>query len=112
MSPDKSKISENAAKIDLMLSILERHDDKFNLIRHDMTDLKTRMGIKDVSNGKVQKLFDDEVKERKKKDDKLEGKIEELSENQAKNNKWVIGLVVTIGIFAFGVLIDIITNLH
>lgn len=42
--------------------ILDEHDDEICHIRQDLVDIKTRLGIKDLTNGQVQKYQEELIK--------------------------------------------------
>lgn len=57
--------------------IIEKHDDRIDHIQRDITDIKVRLGLKDISNGNVLKYQEELVKaqeqerEERKEQDKL-----------------------------------------
>ncbi len=62
--------------------VLETHESKIDNIQRDITDIKTRLGIKDLTNGQVLKYHEDleqalreEREERKEQFDKLDSRI-------------------------------------
>lgn len=62
--------------------VLETHEAKIDNIQRDITDIKTRLGIKDLTNGQVLKYHEDleqglleERNERKEQFDKLDDRI-------------------------------------
>lgn len=62
--------------------VLETHEAKIDNIQRDITDIKTRLGIKDLTNGQVLKYHEDleqalreEREERKEQFDKLDSRI-------------------------------------
>ena len=64
---------------------IEEHDDELCKIRQDLIDIKTRLGIKDLTNGQVLeyhkqlvKTLEDEKKERKEQDNFLREDIKDL----------------------------------
>lgn len=42
--------------------LLDEHDDEICQIRRDLVDIKTRLGIKDLTNGQVQKYQEELIK--------------------------------------------------
>ena len=67
---------------------LEKHDDNICVIRQDLVDIKTRLGIKDITNGNVLKYQQDMVKaqelERKERKEAFEQERLERKENDAQ----------------------------
>jgi len=56
--------------------LIEEHDTRLDDIQRDVTDIKVRLGIKDITNGNVQKYQEDLVKAQEKE-------REERKENDA-----------------------------
>lgn len=88
---------------------LEEHESDICHIRQDLVDIKTRLGIKDLTNGQVLKYYeqltqtlDDEKQERKESDKVLREDIKEID-----NKLWAIvtGIILmcllNIGLFIF-----------
>ena len=80
--------------------LLEEHDEDICQIRQDLIDIKTRLGIKDLTNGQVVKYqeklaqsLDDEREERKESDRLLREEIKSLD-----NKVWaiVVGIIIVI----------------
>ena len=64
---------------------IEEHDDELCKIRQDLIDIRTRLGIKDLTNGQVVeyqkqlvKVLEDEKLERKEQDNILRDDIKDL----------------------------------
>lgn len=87
--------------------IIEKHDDRIDHIQRDITDIKIRLGLKDISNGNVLKYQEELVKaqeqereERKEQDRMLMELISRIDERI-----WylVVGIILSvmleIGIF-------------
>lgn len=88
---------------------LEEHESDICRIRQDLVDIKTRLGIKDLTNGQVLKYYeqltqtlDDEKQERKESDKVLREDIKEID-----NKLWAVvtGIILmcllNIGLFVF-----------
>lgn len=67
---------------------LEKHDDNICAIRQDLVDIKTRLGIKDITNGNVLKYQQNMVKaqelERKERKEAFEQERLERKESDAQ----------------------------
>lgn len=87
--------------------IIEKHDDRIDKIQRDITDIKVRLGLKDITNGNVLKYQEELVKaqeqereERKEQDRMLMELISRIDERI-----WflVVGIILSvlleIGIF-------------
>ena len=79
---------------------LKKHDDEICHIRQDLVDIKTRLGIKDLTNGQVQKYQEELIKsvveekmERKEQDAILREDIKSVD-----NKTWYIltGVILSI----------------
>lgn len=73
--------------IDKHDELLNEHDDEICHIRRDLVDIKTRLGIKDLTNGQVQKYQEELIKsvveekmERKEQDAILREDIKSLDD--------------------------------
>lgn len=73
--------------IDKHDELLDEHDDEICHIRRDLVDIKTRLGIKDLTNGQVQKYQEELIKsvveekmERKEQDAILREDIKALDD--------------------------------
>lgn len=71
--------------IDKHDELLDEHDDEICQIRRDLVDIKTRLGIKDLTNGQVQKYQEELIKsvveekmERKEQDNILREDIKSV----------------------------------
>lgn len=80
--------------------LLDEHDDEICHIRRDLVDIKTRLGIKDLTNGQVQKYQEELIKsvveekmERKEQDAILREDIKSVD-----NKTWYIltGVILSI----------------
>lgn len=67
--------------------IIEEHDDRLGKLQNDVTDIKVRLGIKDITNGNVVKYQEDLVRnqekerqERKEQDAILMSRIDKVDE--------------------------------
>ena len=79
---------------------LKEHDDKIDHIQQDIVDIKTRLGIKDLTNGQVVeyqkqlvKAIEDEKVERKEQDNFLREDIKDI-----RNITWMIMVSVILAI--------------
>ena len=86
--------------IDKHDDLLDEHDDEICHIRQDLVDIKTRLGIKDLTNGQVQKYQEELIKsiveekmERKEQDAILREDIKSVD-----NKTWYIltGVILSI----------------
>lgn len=73
--------------------IIEDHDSEICLIRQDLLDIKTRLGIKDLTNGQIvayQKQLADALKEEKEERKAMDEKLD--------NRTWYIltGIIIAI----------------
>ena len=78
--------------------LIDKHDDKIDLLQQDVTDIKVRLGTKDKTNGQVIQYQKDlvdaqeqEREERKEQDQQIMERIDKIDERM-----WY--LVVGIGI--------------
>lgn len=80
--------------------IIEKHDDRIDHIQRDITDIKVRLGLKDISNGNVLKYQEELVKaqeqereERKEQDKLLMDLITRIDERM-----WylVVGIILSV----------------
>lgn len=80
--------------------IIEKHDDRIDHIQQDITDIKVRLGLKDISNGNVLKYQQELVKaqeqereERKEQDKLLMDLISRIDERM-----WylVVGIILSV----------------
>ena len=67
--------------------LIDEHDDKLSNIQQDITDIKVRLGIKDLTNGQVvdyQKRLSDDIaderKERKEQDNLLRESLKSMDD--------------------------------
>lgn len=82
-----SELKKHDYAIDKHDEILDEHDDEICHIRRDLVDIKTRLGIKDLTNGQVQKYQEELIKsvveekmERKEQDAILREDIKSLDD--------------------------------
>ena len=102
---------------------LEKHDDNICAIRQDLVDIKTRLGIKDITNGNVLKYQQDMVKaqelERRERKEAFEQERLERKENDAqlmnridKIDGRIWFLVVGVGFVAFVDILKFVVQSH
>ena len=102
---------------------LEKHDDNICVIRQDLVDIKTRLGIKDITNGNVLKYQQNMVKaqelERKERKEAFEQERLERKENDAqlmnridKIDGRIWFLVVGVGFVAFVDILKFVVQSH
>ena len=67
--------------------LIDEHDDKLSNIQQDLTDIKVRLGIKDLTNGQVveyqkqlSEAISEERKERKEQDNLLSESLKSLDD--------------------------------
>ena len=67
--------------------MIDKHEDRLDKIQADLTDIKTRLGIKDITNGQVVKYQEQlvenqriEINERKENDALIRGDLAKLDE--------------------------------
>jgi len=90
--------------------MIDEHDVRLDRIQQDVTDIKVRLGIKDITNGNVLKYQEDLVKaqeqersERKENDAQLRDDIKRLDDKT-----WyiltgvILGILLEIGFKVFG----------
>ena len=77
--------------------MIDEHDDKLDKIQQDLTDIRVRLGIKDLSNGQVveyQKQLADAIvlerEERKESDRELREDIKNID----SKTWWILGSVI------------------
>lgn len=82
-----SELKKHDYAIDKHDELLDEHDDEICHIRRDLVDIKTRLGIKDLTNGQVQKYQEELIKsvveekmERKEQDAILREDIKSLDD--------------------------------
>lgn len=82
-----SELKKYDYAIDKHDELLDEHDDEICHIRRDLVDIKTRLGIKDLTNGQVQKYQEELIKsvveekmERKEQDAILREDIKSLDD--------------------------------
>lgn len=78
--------------------VIDKHEAKIDKIQQDVVDIKTRLGIKDITNGQVLKYHkdlikahEDEICNRKEADALLREQI-----NKVENRTWMIlvGIII------------------
>lgn len=82
-----SELKKHDYAIDKHDELLDEHNDEICHIRRDLVDIKTRLGIKDLTNGQVQKYQEELIKsvveekmERKEQDAILREDIKSLDD--------------------------------
>ena len=77
--------------------MIDEHDDKLDKIQQDLTDIRVRLGIKDLSNGQVveyQKQLADAIvleREERKESDRI---LREDIKNIDSKTWWILGSVI------------------
>ena len=87
--------------------MIDRHEDRLEKIQTDLTDIKVRLGLKDITNGNVVKYQEDLVKaqemeraERKEQDKLLFDRIDKIDDKM-----WfivtgiILSVLLEIGLF-------------
>ena len=80
--------------------IIEKHDDRIDHIQQDITDIKVRLGLKDISNGNVLKYQEELVKaqeqerEERKEQDRL--LMELISRIDERIWYLVVGIILSV----------------
>ena len=97
--------------------MIDRHEDKLEVIQQDLTDIKVRLGIKDKTNGQVlayqQQLVDanqKEIDDRKEQDALILGLMEKVNDRIDKIDEkvWYLATAVLVSIMleiAVGILL-------
>jgi len=82
--------------------LIDKHDTRLDTIQQDLIDIKTRLGIKDLTNGQVieyqkqlVKALEDEKIERKANDEKLDERLWFITTGI------IISVLLEIGLFLF-----------
>ena len=82
--------------------LIDKHDTRLDSIQQDLIDIKTRLGIKDLTNGQVieyqkqlVKALEDEKIERKANDEKLDERLWFITTGI------IISVLLEIGLFLF-----------
>ena len=77
--------------------LIDKHEDRLEIIQQDLIDIKTRLGIKDLTNGQVveyQKNLADAIvlerEERKEQDSLLRADLKSIDEK----TWWILGSVI------------------
>ena len=77
--------------------LIDKHEDRLETIQQDLIDIKTRLGIKDLTNGQVveyQKNLADAIvlerEERKEQDSLLRSELKSIDEK----TWWILGSVI------------------
>lgn len=77
--------------------LIDKHEDRLEIIQQDLVDIKTRLGIKDLTNGQVveyQKQLADAIKEekneRKEQDSLLRADLKSID----SKTWWILGSVI------------------
>ena len=80
-------LKSHKSVIDKHDELLDEHNDEICHIRRDLVDIKTRLGIKDLTNGQVQKYQEELIKsvveekmERKEQDNLLRESLKSLDD--------------------------------
>lgn len=87
--------------------LIDKHDDKLEVIQSDLTDIKVRLGIKDKTNGQVVKYQKDLIKaqEREREERKEQDQILREDIGELDNKIWmvvtgiILMVVLEIGLF-------------
>ena len=78
--------------------VLDKHEDKLDQVQSDIVDIKTRLGIKDITNGNVVKYQEELVKaqEREREERKEQDKFLMERINLIDSRTWAIlvGIVI------------------
>lgn len=82
--------------------LIDKHDTRLDSIQQDLIDIKTRLGIKDLTNGQVieyqkqlVKALEDERIERKANDEKLDERLWFITTGI------IVSVLLEIGLFLF-----------
>lgn len=92
--------------------LIEEHDDRLEGIQQDLTDIKVRLGIKDLTNGQVVqyqkdlvKAIEDEKTERKEQDAVLRDFIRSVDDK----TWFIVTGIIILGILA---IMELLLQLH
>lgn len=77
--------------------LIDKHDVRLDKIQSDLTDVKVRLGLKDISNGNVVKYQEDLVKAQEQEREERKEQDRLLSERLDKIDERLWYLVVGVG---------------
>ena len=78
--------------------LIDKHDVRLDKIQSDLTDVKVRLGLKDISNGNVVKYQEELVKAQEREREERKEQDRDLSERLDKIDERLWYLAVGIGV--------------